>query len=122
MEEKKEYRKIIAGLPLDPNEAFIHKDGKLDWNPYWVERVLDYQGYFTILLESLIDDKIGKAGWGISFVPEPVDYPYFTAKIYVDNKEHYHVILAIIKEKVTKDIQLNFYYGGDINAYTKSSE
>lgn len=119
MEEKKQYRKIICGLPLDPNEAFIHKDGQINWNPYWVERVTDYQGYFSIVLEDLIDEKIGKDGWAISFVPEPVDEPDFTAKIFVDNPEHYHAVLAIIKEKVTKDIKLQFYQAGDINAYTK---
>ena len=40
MGDNKEYRKIIAGLPLDPKEAFIIKDGKQEWNHYWVERVL----------------------------------------------------------------------------------
>ena len=60
MADKITYRKIITGLPLHPKEAFIHKDGKTDWNPYWVERVLDYQGYFTIVLESVIDEKIGE--------------------------------------------------------------
>lgn len=117
MTDKKEYRKIIVGLPLDPKEAFIFKDGKTSWNHYWVERVLDYQGYFLIVLEDVIDNKIGKDGWAINFVPEPVDEPHFTAKIHVDNKENYHIVLAIIKEEVTKDIKLDFYYGGDINAY-----
>lgn len=123
MEEKKEYRKIIAGINIaDYNETFLHKDGKLDWNPYWTERVYDYQGYFTIVLEDVIDEKIGKEGWAIDFVHYPVDNPSFTAKIYVDNKEHYHLVLAIVKEKVSKDIRLDFYYGGDIATYTKSAE
>ena len=115
-----EYRKIITGRPLDPNEAFIHKEGKINWNPYWVERVMDYQGYFTIVLEDAIDEKIGKEGWAINFVPEPTEDPDFTAKIYVDNPDHYHTILAIVKEKVTKDMRVRFYHGGDIATYTRS--
>lgn len=118
MEEKKEYRKIVCGLPIqDMDEALIHKDGKLDWNYYWMERVLDYQGYFIIAVGDDIDKRIGVDGWAINFVPEPVDEPHFTAKIYVDNPEHYPIILAIVKEEVTKDIRLNFYKGGDIATY-----
>lgn len=119
MADKITYRKIITGLPLHPKEAFIHKDGKTDWNPYWVERVLDYQGYFTIVLESVIDEKIGEDEWAINFVPEPVEEPFFTAKIYVDKEENYHTVLAIVKEKVTKDIRLKFYYGGNIATYIR---
>lgn len=118
MEEKREYKKIVCGLPImNVNEALIHREGKLQWNYYWSERVLDYQGYFTIVLEDILDEKIGADNWAINFVPEPVDEPYFTAKIYVNDKEHYHTVLAVIKEEITKDIRLNFYYGGDVATY-----
>lgn len=119
MEEKKWHRKINAGIDFIPGEAVIHKGDKIELNPYWTERLYDYIGYFTIVLEDLIDAKIGKDGWAIYFTRYPEDNPHFRARIFTDDEKHYHTVLAIVKDKVTKDIELDFAYGGDIATYTK---
>lgn len=116
--EQNDYLRINAGVWMQTtDEGLKYQDGKIEWNPLFIERVKEWQTYFHELLFQKIVNKIGENGWAIFFNRYPSLEMKMLVDIYVNNPEYFPIIVGIVKEEVPKDFIMQFYQKGNIADY-----
>lgn len=122
MTEKREYKKIMAGVFLHENEHTRYADGKHKWNIHFLERLEDYEEVFNMILLESITKRMGTDGWAVLFSQVSQLEHSFFADIYVDDIKNFEPIVSIIQTNLI-DIPkanipiVNYYYQGDLDAY-----
>ena len=113
------YRRINAGVCLDPN-TIKFKDGKQEWNPYFMEHVQDANQLFTDLFKDKIINAVGETGWAVYFLQYNPNTVSWLVDIYVDDESHYRSVVAVIKANIPVDFRLQFFHRGNIATYTQT--
>jgi hypothetical protein len=96
MEEKKEFRNIVAGIAFTvPAELKIAASG---------ERLKDYEAEFNDHYFDGICSKIKHKKWGVQFAQIDLYNPKFVVDIFVDDKHEFATIYNLISSNPLKDI------------------
>ncbi|HWK05702.1 MAG TPA: hypothetical protein VNS58_18810 [Puia sp.] len=119
MTETTEYIRIVAGVYLHPEELQITKDGEMQWNEYFMERLRDYQGYFNIVLLEALTKEVGLDGWAVKFVQVSQETGSWFVDIYSDSRDLVGPISTIIKNLIPADFKLQFFEKGSLADYLK---
>jgi hypothetical protein len=112
-----EYRKITVGVFLHPEEHGITPAGERYWNPFFMDRLNDYQGYFSILLQDDLVKCVGEKGWGIKFIQESQEMVSWFVDIYVDDDSLYSPICSVIRQYTPEVMKLTFFKKGAVRDY-----
>lgn len=111
--EKLPYNRILVGIVTHYGEDFKYiKEGDnlhTEWNPYWIDRLRDYEGYFRILLEEDIGAQIGRTGWIVFFKQMSPYNVSFLVDISVNDLDKYPQIVSIIERLIPKEFTLSFF-------------
>lgn len=102
-------RKIIANVFIGEGELTVNPDGSMNWNPHFMERLIDYQQTFEDIFLDLITEKIGPEGWRIRFIQVTQLGPSFFCDVYADDKSIYDRIIGIVQATLT-DIKIHSYW------------
>jgi len=91
-------------------------DGKIKFGNSFMQRLHDTEEEFRSKLIVEINDKVGLHNWAIQFIEHPTEEPKFFADIWVDNTDHYPLIIGIIRS-IIPEIEFMYYYKGNIDSY-----
>ena len=118
MTQRKNFLKITVGLHKGLEHA-QSTDGKIKFTDAFMQRLYNEAEGFRAKLMIEINNKVGLHNWAIQFIEHPTDIPTFFADIWVDDVEHYPVIIGIIRS-IINDIEFSYYYKGDIDSYIRT--
>jgi hypothetical protein len=102
-------RNIRTGIAVNQGETPVLVEGKMKWNPNFLERLYDYQGYFTILLEDDINSALGEVRWSLFFSQVNPLTSFFLVDISVSDLEFFPVVRSIIESKIPQEFKLEFF-------------
>ena len=117
-DEQLGYRRINAGVCMFHQYIKI-KDGKQEWNPYFIEHVNDCNALFIELYKDKIIAAVGETGWAINFVQFSQESVTWLVDLYLDNVDLFPTIAGIIQSNVPKDMVFNYYHRGSLLSYTQ---
>lgn len=120
MTQRTNFIKIRTGLHFGL-EHVPSPDGKIKFSNNFMQRLYDEEEGFRAKIMIEINERVGLHNWAIQFIEHPTDEPKFFADIYVDNTEHYPVIIGIIRS-IIKEIEFSYYYKGNIASYIGAEE
>jgi hypothetical protein len=105
------YIKIRTALNLNPS-VDLTSNG---FSQPFRERLYEHEEQFREQIIIPINDAIGLHNWAILFSQS---IPSYFCDIYVDNKEHYSSVVAIVTNKI-RDVEFQFFYKGTVDDYLK---
>ena len=115
MTRRTDFLKITVSL-YKGLEHIPSPDGKIKFSSSFMQRLYEEAEGFRAQIMIDINDTIGLHNWAIQFSEWPNEDPKFFADIWVDETDHYPIIIGIIRSHI-KDIEFSYYYKGDMDSY-----
>lgn len=95
---KKDYKKITVAVVKNPNEK------NTSFN--LLERINDYELFFTNLFHDYFETAIGKLGWALFIIQVQQQAPSFIVEVYLDNKDNFPLFKKTIIDIMPDDMKI----------------